>query len=87
MKLPKLFSVTDAKSLSDYRLLIAFSDGAVREVDFGPYLHQRDRGYYVRYRQKKEFMKFKLVDGNIVWGKNWELIFNLDELYTGNIGK
>jgi hypothetical protein len=30
-------------------------------------------------------MRFKIEDGNIVWGKNWDLIFPAHELHAGKI--
>jgi hypothetical protein len=31
----------------------------------------------------RELRKFRIDGGNIVWGKNWDLIFNPRNLYEG----
>jgi len=31
------------------------------------------------------FKKFKLEMGNIVWGKNWDMVFPVYNLYKGKI--
>ncbi|MFN0030860.1 MAG: DUF2442 domain-containing protein [Flavobacteriales bacterium] len=85
MKLPDEIEVTDAKYLHGYHLLIGFSNGAVRDVDFEDYLMGTDRGFYNRYRDLKNFRKFKIKNGNVVWGKNWDLIFTLESLYKGKL--
>ena len=38
---------------------------------------------YNSYLNEKKFKKFKIEFGNIVWGKNWDLIFPIDKLYAG----
>ena len=36
-----------------------------------------------KYLDLKNFKKFKIDGGNIIWGKNWDLIFNPRKLYEG----
>ena len=38
---------------------------------------------YKSYLNENKFKKFKIEFGNIVWGKNWDLIFPIDKLYAG----
>ena len=38
---------------------------------------------YNSYLNENKFKKFKIEFGNIVWGKNWDLIFPIDKLYAG----
>ena len=64
---------------------MSFNDGFKRIVDFEPFLFAYDRGYYNRYRMLSNFKSFKIEDGNIVWGKDWDLIFPIKELYAGKI--
>ena len=32
-----------------------------------------------------ELEKFTIDDGNIVWGKDWDLIFPIEQLFSGVI--
>jgi hypothetical protein len=38
-----------------------------------------------KYLDVTQFKKFKLEQGNIVWGKNWDMIFTLDSLYHNTL--
>jgi hypothetical protein len=40
---------------------------------------------YEKYKTIDVFKKFKIENGNIVWGKNWDLIFKIDKLYKNTI--
>ena len=36
-------------------------------------------------RDPKKFRTFTLDGGNIVWGRNWDLIFPIEQLHEGVI--
>lgn len=38
---------------------------------------------YNKYATPALFKKFKIEGGNIVWGKNWDLMFPVEQLHTG----
>lgn len=40
---------------------------------------------YNKYLDESEFRKFTIDDGNIVWGEDWDLIFPIEQLYSGAI--
>lgn len=40
---------------------------------------------YNRYVDPKNFKKFRIEHGNVVWGKNWDLVFPLEQLYSGTL--
>ena len=48
-------------------------------------LRRHPHPQYNRYKSEKNFKKFKIENGNIVWGKNWDLIFPIGALYAGNL--
>jgi hypothetical protein len=79
----KLINIISAKYLADYRILAEFNDGKKIELDFEPFLFTRSRGYYDKYRNLKYFKRFKIENGNLVWGKDWDLIFEIADLYDG----
>ena len=37
------------------------------------------------YLKEEKFKKFYIDSGNIVWGKNWDLVFPIEQLYKGKI--
>lgn len=64
-------------------LRLFFSDGTSRIVDFEPFLLDNPHPQYNRYIEPKNFKKFTIENGNVVWGKNWDMIFPLMQLYNG----
>jgi len=75
-------TVADAKYLHDYVISITFSDGENKKVDFTKSINST-KGYYTKYKTPRNFKSFKIEDGNIVWGKDWDLIFEIKNLYLG----
>ena len=75
-------TVEDAKHVHDYVISITFSDGENKEVDFTKSINAT-KGYYTKYKIPPNFKSFKIEDGNIVWGKNEDLIFEIKNLYLG----
>lgn len=76
--------VTKANYIDGYRIAILFNDGASTEVDFHNFIFSKD-GFLKMYQQPENFKKFKIKNGNLVWGKNWDLIFPIEQLYKGYI--
>lgn len=74
-----------AEHLGDYRLELAFSDGHVAVIDFGPFLRSSLNPDTRRFLESKRFGKFSLVHGNLVWG-DYEMCFPVEDLYKGDIG-
>lgn len=78
-------SVISAKYKSDYSLEVTFSNGVTKTVDFSSHINNHTKGYYTKYKKLSNFKKFKIEDGNIVWGKDWDLIFTIEGLYSGKL--
>lgn len=79
--------VSSALYLDDYTIEVTFSDNTVKKVDFWPFLKKNDHPLFNKYRNIDAFKQF-MVDktiGNIVWGKDWDLIFPIAQLYKGEI--
>lgn len=84
MKKTKYFlSIVHATYLDDYTVRITFADDTVRDIDFGGFLYKHPHPQWDKYRNLKKFQKFKIEGNNIVWGKNWDLIFPISDLYAG----
>lgn len=75
--------ITSAKYIAPLCVELHFSDGAVRTIDIGAFIRKHPHPQYDSYLDEKKFKKFKIEFGNIVWGKNWDLIFPIDRLYEG----
>ena len=81
----KHFSVVDAKHIKDTSIEIVFNDGKRRVINFNKFFNTHSHPQYNKYRKEENFKKFKIENGNIVWGKDWDMIFPIYELYTGKI--
>lgn len=77
--------VKKATYLDGYRLSIAFSDGKNKVVDFSKFITHTNKQALTKYKSLSNFKKFKIEDGNVVWGQNWDLIFPVHQLYRGKI--
>ena len=76
----KIESATYVAPLS---VQLHFNDGAVQTVDVGAFIKKHPHPQYNAYLDERKFKKFRLEMGNIVWGKNWDLIFPLAALREG----
>jgi hypothetical protein len=83
---PQYLEVTEAKYVSGYKLLLTFNDGAVRVVDFGPFLAKARNPDTTDYRDLKKFKRFHIQDGDLMWG-DYQMIFPIMDLYHGTILK
>ncbi|MBI3192179.1 MAG: DUF2442 domain-containing protein [Pedosphaera parvula] len=76
--------VTEAKYVSGYKLLLTFNDGAVRLVDFGPFLDKARNPDTTDFRDLKKFKSFHIQEGDLMWG-DYQMIFPIMDLYRGSI--
>ena len=81
----KTISIKDAKHIEALKLEIIFNDGAIRMVDFGDFLKSHSHPQFNKYKKEVNFKRFKIENGNIVWGKDWDMIFPVYDLYKGKI--
>jgi hypothetical protein len=77
--------VKKATYVKDLTLNIVFNDGTAQEINFRYFLQQHPHPQYNKYGNPERFKNFQLAEGNIVWGKNWDLIFPIEQLYQGKI--
>jgi hypothetical protein len=76
--------VTEVKHLGDFKLLVQFNDGNKRVVDLSGFL-SKVRGYLTKYRKLQNFNQYRIVNGNVSWGKDRDLIFPIEQLYAGHV--
>jgi len=81
----KAISVSRASYIDDYKLKVEFNDNKKQVVDFGNFLNTHSHPQYNKYKKLENFKKFKIENGNIVWGKDWDMIFPVYDLYQGKV--
>jgi len=77
--------IEKANIVSNLEVELKFNDGTIRNVDFEPFLRNHPHPQYNKYIKPSNFKSFRIENGNIVWGKNWDLIFPIENLYSGNL--
>ncbi len=77
--------VTDAEYVSDFKVQITFSDSTRQVINFQDFLDNNPHPQYDKYKNLKHFKNFRIERGNIVWGKDWDLIFPIEQLHSGEI--
>lgn len=75
--------IVRAEYLGDVMLHIFFSDGTSQTIDFKPFFLAHPHPQYNRYLNPKFFKNYSIEYGNLVWGKNWDLVFPLEQLHKG----
>jgi hypothetical protein len=76
--------ITEAKYLSGYKIHLTFNDGVTRITDFEPFLRKAMNPEITKYRQLRNFKKFHLHYGDLMWG-DYEMIFPITDLHAGKI--
>ena len=77
--------ITKAENRGDLTVSLTFSDNTVRTVDIGDFIRRHPHPQYNKYLDPRKFSRFTIENGNIVWGKNWDLIFPVEQLYAGRL--
>ncbi len=77
--------IIEATNAGNLSVNLRFNDGSFQTVDVGKYIQQHPHPQYNKYLDERKFSKFTLEEGNIVWGKNWDLMFPIEQLHAGKI--
>lgn len=77
--------IINVEDLGNLQINILFSDDKLQRVNIGEYIRNHPHPQYNKYLDPKKFKNFKIENGNVVWGKNWDMIFPLDQLYKGEL--
>lgn len=77
--------ITDATDMGNLTVCLTFNDNTVQTVDVGEFIRRHPHPQYNKYLDAKKFRRFNIENGNIVWGKNWDLVFPVEQLYEGRI--
>ena len=81
----KSIVVKEAKYIDAFSLEIVFNDNKKRVVDFSAFLNTHSHPQFNKYKTQANFKKFKIENGNVVWGKDWDMIFPVYDLYKGKV--
>ena len=81
----KNISIVKAKYVGNLSVQLWFNDDTVKVINVGDFLKKRPHPQTNKYLNETQFKKFQIQDGNIVWGKNADVIFPIYELYKGKI--
>ena len=73
-----------AENAGNLSVCLTFSDNTVQTVDIGEFI-RRHPPQYNKYLDPRKFSRFAIENGNIVWGKNWDLIFPVEKLHAGAV--
>jgi hypothetical protein len=75
MSRTKSYNIASANYLDHYRLQITYQDGYSIVVDFNKAIQKYAQGDYEKWKKPANFKRFKIDNGHLVWGRNWDLIF------------
>ena len=78
-------SVINIESREDLTIKLYFSDNSEKVVDVGDFIRRHPHPQYDKYLNWKHFKKATIENGNVVWGKNWDLIFPIEQLHQGQL--
>lgn len=81
----KTISVIKAEYLDKYKIKITFNDNTLRVIDFLPFLNDNPHPQWEKYKNLTNFRKYKIENGNLVWGSNWDIVFPIANLYNDKL--
>ena len=75
--------IQEAKDAGNLSVDLLFSDQTTRRVDIGDFIRRHPHPQYNKYLDPRKFRQFSIENGNVVWGKSWDLIFPIEQLHAG----
>jgi len=81
----KNISVIGANYINGLKLEIEFDNNKKKVVDFSHFFKTHSHPQFNKYAKPEFFKKFKIENGNVVWGKDWDMIFPVIDLYKGKV--
>jgi hypothetical protein len=81
----KRIFIVEATDLGDLRIQLVFNDGCTSIVDIGDFIRRHPHPQYNKYLDPKKFHTFTIEGGNVVWGRNWDLVFPMEQLRAGYV--
>lgn len=81
----KAINIISANYKGNFLLELMFNDNKKTVVDFNSFFENHSHPQYNKYKKEENFLKYKIENGNIVWGKDWDMIFPVWDLYQGKV--
>ena len=81
----KTISIKNAVYAGKFKLKILFTDKKEKIVNFETFLKKHSHPQFNKYKKEENFKKFQIENGNVVWGKDWDMIFPIWDLYKGKV--
>jgi hypothetical protein len=83
-KTPKELKINKVEYLGEFKLKLLFSNDFVQIIDFENFLRNSNHPSIRKYLISKNFKKYTLKNGDLMWG-DFELIFPVLDLYHNSI--
>lgn len=77
--------ITEAAVVDELKVDLTFSDNTRQVVNVGEFIRRHPHPQYNKYIDVRKYRRFSIENGNIVWGKNWDLMFPIEQLHSGSI--
>ncbi len=77
--------ITSATAVGDSTVSLTFSDNTTQVVNVGEFIRRHPHPQYNKYLDSRKFRRFTIENGNIIWGKNWDLMFPIEQLHSGSL--
>lgn len=77
--------IIKAEDAGNLTVGLTFNDNTVKIVDVGDFIRRHPHPQYNKYLDPRKFKRFTIEKGNVVWGKNWDLVFPIEQLYVGKL--
>ena len=77
--------IINAVVVGNLTVRLYFNDNSEQIVDIGDFIRRKPHPQYNKYLDQEQFKDFSIENGNIVWGKDWDLIFPIEQLHKGEI--
>lgn len=77
--------IIEAHPVGNLTMQMTFNDDTTQRVNIGDFILRHPHPQYNKYLDEREFLRYTLDDGNIVWGEDWDLIFPIEQLHAGVI--
>ena len=77
--------IIKAENAGNLTVNLTFSDNTTQLVDVGDFIRRHPHPQYNKYLDPRKFSRFTIDNGTVVWGKNWDLIFPIEQLHSGSL--
>ena len=75
--------IIKAEDAGNLNVCLYFSDNTVQTVNIGDFIRKHPHPQYNQDLDPHKLSRFSIENGNIVWGKNWDLVFPIEQLHAG----